>query len=262
MTEQSERGAGWWSTRDARREERRRQREERHAERLARLVDRGARRSDRGTLTVERIAEAALGVIDAEGLEALSLRRLAVALDVGATTIYWYVRDKDELIDLVRDRMSGEVRSLAGAGDDWRSRAAGFARGLRATILGHPNAAPVWGWRPAVGPNSLEIVETLLAAFLDSGLPEGEAADACVVLLNYVTGSCAWETAQRRTQAAEELRRRARDYVTSLPPERLPGLRRVGDRFFGGGDATARFELGLESLLDGLAVRAARGRGE
>jgi AcrR family transcriptional regulator len=250
----SEPTGGWWSTRDERRAERRQRRAERHATRDAARV---AGREDRAALTVERIAEAALAIVDAEGLDGLSLRRLAAALGVGATTIYWYVRDKEELLDLLRDRMAGEIRAGTPFGVAWRGRAEAFARGLRATILRHSNAAPIWGWRPALGPNALETIETLLAAFLDAGLTDERAVDACVVLLNFVTGSAAWESAQRRTVGTDEARRRSRDYVAGLPPDRLPNLRRVGERFFVGGDADARFELGLASLLDGLVQRPA-----
>ena len=250
MEEPAEPGR-WWSTRDERREERRRRREERRAER-------GARRSGRGSLTVERIADAALAIVDEEGLDALTLRRLAAVLGVGATTIYWYVRDKNELLDLARDRMVAEVRVLPSA-EGWRPQADAFARGLRATLLRHANAAAIWGMRPALGPNAVEIMERLLGAFKESGLSDDDAADACVVLLNFIIGSASWQNAQARPEdptRAEQVER-ARAYVAGLPSDRLPNLRRVGGRILGG-DPEARFELGLSALLDGFAARVER----
>lgn len=243
--------AGWWSTRDERREERRQRRAARHAMKEA-------KREDRASLSLERIADAALAIVDRDGLDALTLRRLAAELGVGTTTIYWYVRDKNELLALARDRMVAEQLALPAATQDWRAEVEGFARGLRATLLRHAGAAVIWGMRPALGPNALEVMERLLAAFMKAGLSDQDGADAAVVVLSFVIGSSSWQIAQSRPEHPERVEevRRAREYVASLPAERLPNLRRVGTRILSG-DADARFELGLAALLDGFAARTA-----
>lgn len=243
---------GWWSTRDERRAERQQRRAARHA-----LKE--SRRKGRASLSVERIADAALAIVDQEGLGALSLRRLARELGVGATTIYWYVRDKNELLALARDRTVAEQLAILPTAQDWRSQVEAFARGLRATLLRHSGAAVIWGMRPALGPNALEVLERLLAAFVQAGLSDQDAADAAVVLLNFVIGSASWQIAESRPEDPDRVEevRRAREYVASLPAERLPNIRRLSARFLGE-TADARFELGLAALLDGFAARPKR----
>jgi AcrR family transcriptional regulator len=245
--------SGWWSTRDERREERRQRRVDRHTARDA------ARHGDRASLTVERIADAALGIVDREGLDALTLRRLATELGVGATTIYWYVRDKNELLDLARDRMVSEMAAFP-VPEGGRAQVESVARGLRATLLRHAEGAAIWGMRPALGPNTLEVMGRLLRAFASTGMSADEAADASVVVLNYVIGSASWQSAQARPDdpvRAEQMRR-VQAYVATLPPDRLVYLRSAAGRVLGG-DADARFELGLGALLDAFERRAGRG---
>ena len=92
----------------------------------------------RETLSRQQIVRAAIATLDEEGLAGLSMRKLAAKLGAGATSLYWHVQTKDDLIDLVIDEIYGEVDvpdpDLAG----WRNGALLFGHSLRAAILRHP----------------------------------------------------------------------------------------------------------------------------
>ena len=113
---------------------------------------------------------AAIAIADREGLDALTMRRVAEVLGAGTMSLYWYVRSKDELIELMRDQVAGE-QTLKEASGDWRSDLATFARDTRKLFLRHPWLASVLGGPPPLGPNSLRQDELAMAIVDGLGLP-------------------------------------------------------------------------------------------
>lgn len=99
-----------------------------------------ARSGDRQPLTRDQIVAAAIKLIDAEGLAGFTMRRLGGALGAGATSLYWHVKDKDQLIDLVLDEAALELRLDDDAAARWRDRLAGLAREIRAGMKRHPTS--------------------------------------------------------------------------------------------------------------------------
>ena len=90
---------------------------------------------------------AAVAIIDAEGLEALTVRRLASELGVAPMTVYSYVRGKEEILDLVVDRVAADIE-VPPVEADWRERARALGHGLRAALLAHPDGARLISERP------------------------------------------------------------------------------------------------------------------
>src|SRR5438270_2408762 len=103
------------------------------------------------TLTRERVCEAALALVDEEGLDALSMRRLGTRLHVEAMSLYRHVRDKADLLDALHAAVLGdlaaELRPQAGP-TDWRELLARLARALRKALLAHPKVVPLFATRP------------------------------------------------------------------------------------------------------------------
>jgi AcrR family transcriptional regulator len=125
---------------------------------------------------------AGIEIADAEGLEALSMRRVAEALGVGTMSLYRYVPGKAELLDLMLDRISAPDPSVDGLGADWRSAIEVLGRGMWRLYLRHPWLPFVDQTRPLLGPNSLDGFELALQGLDDCGLTDREKVNAISLL--------------------------------------------------------------------------------
>ena len=218
---------------------------------------------------------AAVAIIDNEGLEALTVRRLATELGVAPMTVYSYVRGKEEILDLVVDRVAADIAIPAVEGD-WRVRARELGHSLRATLLAHPDGARLISERPIRSPNAFRLFDAGLGIFRSAGFGDRDAVAAYFAFGNYVMGCAAQDTAalraMRRPNGDDPQTPNPSDVVELLPAERFPNIRALESYIYGeaerspetraddGADkaadpATARFDFGLESLLDGLGVR-------
>ena len=217
----------------------------------------------REPMTPERIGDAALKVIDAEGIEGLTVRSLAVELGVGTMTLYWYVRNKDEILELVTDRLLAEV-SFPATESDWRISVREGAASVRSALLRHARAVPIIVGRGAFGPNGLRMTEASIAVFRAAGFEPDMAADAYFTISNFVTGFCIFETSATGFRTRPDLDLQAygqmlRQYVDSLPPALYPNLQASADRIFGH-NLDDRFAFGVECLIAGFqaGLEAAR----
>lgn len=211
-------------------------------------------------LTLERIVRAAIEVADAEGIAALSMRRLATALDAGAMSLYRYVQGKAELIDLMVDEVSGEDLAAADAEQgDWRTRLEAFARRLWDMSLRHPWMLQIVQGRPMLGPNAMASTEIALRYVDGIGLDEQEMMSTIVAIGAYVGGLA--RTTVETMQAADRTGISDDDWwavhTEFLSPTvlegRTPMLDRVGDAGAFVGDYDV-FGFGLQRMLDGMAV--------
>jgi AcrR family transcriptional regulator len=228
-------------------------------------------RTGQPTLSRDQIVRAALELLDAEGTEGLSMRRLAAKLGSGATSLYWYVANKDELLDLVLDEVMGEVPLSAPAGGDWRDEARAVVHGLRDTILRHPWLSTVLGMRPAIGPKAGELSERVIALLTRAGFEGLELAYANSVLMSHAVGAAsmqaAWHVTVRRSGASDaEMQRSLETHVDALAADRpnyakwwnsvrLPEVDEMQQN---------AYDFGVERMLDGLTVwleRRPAGRG-
>jgi AcrR family transcriptional regulator len=132
--------------------------------------------SPRPPLDLDRIAEAALALVDEGGLTALSMRKLGARLGVEAMTLYHYVKRKEDLLDLLVERAALiGARGAEDAGLDWRERLAAHARRLRAALLAHPNLLPLVMSRPARSKAALAQFTLALSNLVEAGFDVGEA---------------------------------------------------------------------------------------
>lgn len=144
-------------------------------------------------------------LLDAEGMDALSMRRLGAKLGSGATSIYWHVANKDELLELVLDEIFGEVPVPAPEVTGWRDAASVFAYGLRATLFAHPWSATLIGTRPAIGPNAMRLSGRLLNTFTVAGFTGLSLDHASSALMAYVLGATGSEIAWRSIMACSAM---------------------------------------------------------
>ena len=204
-------------------------------------------------LSAEAVADAALALVDAEGLDALSMRRLAEQLGVGTMTLYGHFRNKDELLAAVVDRGFADFED-PGPGGPWRERLTRHAEASRATLLRHPALVQLRGRHTITRRQAFRVSEGAVAALLDAGFAPDEAAQAFRLVFNYVFASVLYTP--RAPSAAEA--RAARAALLTLPPEEFPALTSTADAMVGalGGDDV--FAYGLARILDGLEARLAR----
>jgi AcrR family transcriptional regulator len=216
-------------------------------------------RRRREPLTQGAIVDAALKVLDADGLDRLTMRYVARTLDSTAAALYWHVGSKDGLLDLIFDRVIGEIPVPDPDPDNWQEQVKQLARDERATILGHRDIIRLSIGRIPMGPNALRHADRVLAILRTGGVPDELAVAGQQLLISIVIGFAIDETGEGGQPPAnqpppDEAGVMARDYVASLPAERFPHLVHLADRF-ADDDPDQRFELLLDIFVDGLAQR-------
>jgi AcrR family transcriptional regulator len=210
--------------------------------------------AQRRPLTREAIVEAALVVLEREGMAGLSMRKVAEELGTGAASLYWHVRDKEELLSLLLDRIVGEAELPEPDPGHWQERVKEAMRSARRLLSKRRDAAQLSLGRIPAGPNSLPVMERNLAVAAASGLPPRVIALASDMFALYV-GAFAYEASLRVPSASPE---QLAEYFRSLPPERFPNLVALADDLTAG-DQDERFEFAIELLVRGLEAMGRRG---
>lgn len=142
----------------------------------------------RTDLSAARITAVASDLIDAEGVEKVSIRQLAKELETGVMTLYWHVKDKEQLFDLILDELIGEVETPV-ADLPWHQQLAGYARNLRRTIVDHRRMAPLFGSAHSTGPNALALAEAMTTIIADAGFPPTRVPSIYQTILHFTIGS-------------------------------------------------------------------------
>lgn len=167
-----------------------------------------------------QIAEAAIRIADAEGLEAATMRRIAAEIGAGAMSLYRYVPSRDDLTMLMADRLMGEIDVEGLPSGDWRADLTRYADGLRAMWLRHPWIVTVNRSLPSFGPNQLRLIERVMGA-LDAHVSIDENLGLMAILNGYVEGAArdevGWAEEVRRSGLSEpEWLARTYPYVQEL----------------------------------------------
>jgi AcrR family transcriptional regulator len=221
----------------------------------------------RPAYTREQIAETAIAIADAEGFEAVSMRRIAAELGAGTMTLYYYVRTKDELIALMDDAIMGELvipDDELPAG--WREGLAVLARRTHELFVKHPWSLE--SLRNAEGgPNGLRHVEQSLAIAARTGLPAEALLELTALLDDYVFGHVMRTAEVRRSMGdAEAAMRRMEGLIgyfeALMGTGEFPNIEAAIGRDVREGfarvaavaDDEGRFERGLQVLLDGIEL--------
>nr|WP_272948693.1 TetR/AcrR family transcriptional regulator C-terminal domain-containing protein [Micromonospora endolithica] len=201
-------------------------------------------------MTLERIVDAGVTLLDVHGIEGLTMRCLAQQLDVTATALYWHVKTKDDVLDLAVDRIFGDV-PIPDVSDNWLEDIRVLARAWRGAMLRHPWAPRLVG-RPMLGPNVLARTEFLQSALVSGGCCGLRLAVATRMLANYVIGASLTEATWHQT-ADPQARAAARDYIAASASS-YPTLNASGHL----DDTQWNDDLLFEEGLTGILLTAAQ----
>jgi AcrR family transcriptional regulator len=209
----------------------------------------------RERLTRERIVDAALRIMDEEGLEAVSMRRVAREVSVEAMSLYNHVEHKEDLLQGVCDRIMSDFEFPDESGD-WEERAKAGARGWRRLLQAHPDAmklfAETHGPSPS-SPDSLRPTEFALRVLQEAGLSDRDTVQAFHAFGGYIQGFVMMEGGSIKADHGDGSFPAIAD---SVPAEAFPVLRAVS-RYFAECDADEQFEFGLDLMIRGLLARVA-----
>jgi AcrR family transcriptional regulator len=208
--------------------------------------------SERKPLTRDAIVDAALVVLEREGIEGLSMRKLAQELGAGAASLYWHVGDKEQLLSLLLDRIVGEQKIPEPDPEHWQDQVREMARDARALFKSRRDSARLSMGRIPTGPNSLPVMERTLAVLAAAALPPRVIAYAADLFALYV-GAFAYE----ESIASEGDPAQFDEYLRSLPPEHFPVITGLAADLTVG-DADERFEFGVDLLIAGLEALGKR----
>ncbi|MGW0832832.1 TetR/AcrR family transcriptional regulator [Streptomyces prunicolor] len=195
-------------------------------------------------LSTDRIVETARVLVDAEGLAAVSTRRLAAELGVSGPSLYNHFRTKDQILEAVADSVSAQVDlSMFSDGRDWRTALRDWAVSYRSALRDHPNIVPVLATGPGRRPAGLRLADAVYGGMVDAGWPAAQATSIGALMRYFIMGSALGSFAGGFV-----------DDESAYDPADYPHLgqahllaeqqEKVDER---------AFEVGLAALLDGLA---------
>ncbi len=200
-------------------------------------------------LSLERIVACAVELLDAQGVDGLTMRRLADRLGSGAMSLYWHVGNKEAVFDLALDSVLEYAGQAQATEDqDWRGAVVHMLEDWRAAMLRHPWSASLLP-RRALGPNILGRLELLSRTLSRAGVADKDLNAAIWSLWNYVMGAT---ITRGNFERSDEDRADAQQRLAALG-ERYPTIER--SRLLLDSDWDGAFRKGLDFLLDGLAPR-------
>ncbi|WP_066928296.1 TetR/AcrR family transcriptional regulator [Streptomyces sp. NBRC 110611] len=196
-------------------------------------------------LSRARIVSTALELIDAEGLPALSTRRLAAELGVSGPSLYNHFATKNELLDAVADTViAGVDVSAFGTGADWRTGLLAWARSYRAALAAHPHIVPFLARGPGRRPAGLKMADAAFGGMVEAGWPPAQATRICAAVRYFVAGSALASFARGFVDDPDAYD--PADYPHLGQAHLLAEHQRQVDE--------GAFETGLRALVDGLAL--------
>ncbi len=206
--------------------------------------------TDRAPLTRQRIADAAVALIDERGLDELSMRKLGAQLDVEAMSLYNHVANKDDLLRAVTDSIYREILEDYGdGGDGWRAKARRMAHAYRDAADRHPNAVPLLVDRPVQAAEGLEFMNRIVSIFDELTDDVAKAAIAFHIAGSWVVGTIIQEHGMMRRLADGE------GVTADNVPASYIRLVRFKEACLDASTPDERFSEGLEVVLDGLEHR-------
>jgi AcrR family transcriptional regulator len=217
------------------------------------------RRRDRG-LSRDRIVKTAIQLADAEGIDAVTMRAIAQKLRTGAMSLYWHVGSKDDLMDLIRDAVAGELERIEHPSGDWRADLTAIATDSRDAFLRHPWLTSVVGGRPTLGPNFLRHAELSLAVVSHLDIDVTTQLAIVFAVDDYVRGFVTRELEEAGGPQGGADEREWQESVAPYMREILasgeyPNLAAMIEGRGYQIDSDTRFSFGLQCLLDGIAQR-------
>jgi AcrR family transcriptional regulator len=206
-------------------------------------------------LSQAQIIEAALRIVKTEGIDGVSMRRLAAEFDTGPSSLYAHVASKDELLQLMFEEVCGLVEPPPFDASRWQEQILEIARAGHQVLLDHYDLARAALATIPSGPNAMRISEAMLRLMIAGGVPSRVASWAMDRIFLYITADAyemsIWRATGPSVTDIEDLGNDLVAYFQDLPEEIYPNLRKYAKDMVGGG-TDERFELGLDLLVGGL----------
>jgi AcrR family transcriptional regulator len=206
-------------------------------------------RPAKAPLSEDAVLVAALAILKSEGLEAVTMRRVATALDTGASSLYVYVSGREGLLQGMQDRIIATVELEVPDPSHWRAQLHALLARMRRALVAHPGIAETAMAEPPSTEAALRLLENLLGILLAGGLDPQDAAwaaDILAMVVNYAALEGDVRRADRQEQAAKLYRT-----FTDLPPDRFPLITAHAAQLVAG-DREERFRVAIDVVIDGM----------
>jgi AcrR family transcriptional regulator len=218
-------------------------------------------RPAKAPLSEDSVVDAALAILKSDGLEAITMRRVAATLDTGAASLYVYVSGRDGLLQAMLDRVTATIELEAPDAAHWRAQLHSLLQRTHQALVAHPGIAAMTLADPPTTEAVLRLTENLLGILLAGGLDPQDAAWACDIFVLLVTAA-AREDDVRRPPGRSDVERREQVneiYKTfvGLAPDRFPLLVAHAAQMVAG-DGDERFRFAIDVVIDGMLARTAR----
>jgi AcrR family transcriptional regulator len=214
-------------------------------------------RPARGSLSRAAILAAALGLVERDGFEGLTMRGLASALGSGAMALYRHFRDRDELVDALLDELLGTIPLALDGDDDWQTQLRRLARAHRALLLRVPGAIPYFLATPRSGPKAARFGEVLLGVLHRAGFDDEAAVGGFYTLLALNYGFAGFEACRRHPETPEdpiaERIRRTQVALALLPEREFPMTVALAGPLARFATTDAYYDFALDVVLTGMA---------
>ncbi len=222
-------------------------------------MSQGTGTKQREKLSRPRIVGAALQIMDSDGLEAVTMRRVGRDLGVEAMSLYNHVKDKDDLLDGIRELVLSEFED-PGSDGPWEERTRRAARSWREVLRAHPNTLILISESkgPDMAPGSIRPTEIALRLLGEIGLSEEDTVKAFCAFGGYIVGFVLFEVGVMHTTDRPVGAPDAERVLESIPADEFPCFT-SSLSYLMQGDIDERFDYGLDLLLAGLRVKATTG---
>jgi AcrR family transcriptional regulator len=213
-------------------------------------------------LSEAAVVDAALAILKSQGLEAVTMRRVAAALDTGAMSLYVYVSGREGLLQAMLDRVTATIELEAPDPSRWRGQLHSLLERLRQALLAHPGIAALTLADPPTTETVLLLAENLLGILLAGGVDPQDAAWACDILVLLVTAVASEDDARRARGLSDDADRQVHvdeiyNNLAGLPPDRFPLITAHAAQMVAG-DGDERFRFAIDVVVDGVLARATR----
>jgi AcrR family transcriptional regulator len=208
------------------------------------------------------VVDAAMAILQSDGLEAVTMRRVAAALDTAAASLYVYVSGRQGLLLAMLDRVIATIELEAPDPSRWRAQLHSLLGRIHQVLVTHPGIAAMTLVDPPTTETILLLTENLLGILLAGGFDPQDAAWTCDILVLLVTAAAREDDVRRPGGGGDEDSRRQqveRIYTTftSLPPEQFPLITAHAAQMVAG-DGGERFRFAIDVVTDGVLARAAQ----
>ncbi len=219
-------------------------------------------RPAKAPLTEDAVVDAALAILKSEGLEAVTMRRVAAALDTGAASLYVYVSGREGLFQAMLDRVTATIELEPPDPSRWRAQVHALLQRMHQALVAHPGIAALTLEDPPTTEVVLRLTENLLGILLAGGVDAQDAAWACDIFVSLVTAIASEDDVRRaRGRSGDADRREQVDEISrtfaGLPPDRFPLIVAHAAEMVAG-DRDERFRFAVDVVIDGVLASSAR----